>query len=348
MITEEIVDLYAILGVKKDSTDKELKVAYRGLSKVHHPDVSKEPDAKEKFQQIVDAYEVLTDPDKRKEYDDFVKQETERIKEKSFEAVFNFFHDRKPGAHQGVKGEDLMLTIKFYAEEVKQGVTKQSTYEKYVNCEICDGHGFKRLPVNVCPVCTGFGYKLVDTKSPFGSIKVQKDCTSCNRTGYINCPPCESCHGKGKSLKEVSVEYSLPRDTSDGKRLILRGHGDAGYNGGRTGDLIITLKHAPEDKYEINGYDLSRWVDVSFLISLTGGNLKVTAPSGEKIKVPVPKRIQTGHLVKLDGEGLFNPETNVCGDLYLKLNIKPPYPLSDSQAEKFISILSRGEGNAGK
>lgn len=339
-MAEQTIDLYGLLGITKDATDKEIKAGYRDASKVYHPDVNKEANANEVFKKIKVAYDVLIDPKSRKKYDEDVEREKEKEKHRNtirdFEELCNAFA-KKTGVHTPITGEDVEMPIYFHPEEIRQGATKTITFERFVNCDTCEGHRFLRSKADVCTTCKGHGYSLNDVVTPFGTIKTQKECGTCNGNGYTHRTSCEDCKEKGKVPREVKVQFELPADTNNGVRLKLAQRGDSGINGGENGDLIITLKLDPKSKYQINEFDL--WTNVDVCFEQLGQTITVSCPSGNQVDFPIPVDAQDGHTIIVENEGLLNPKTNQYGSLYIKLKIGAPTGLNKNKFARILEII---------
>ncbi|PGQ88217.1 DnaJ domain-containing protein [Priestia megaterium] len=339
-MAKQLIDLYEILGIEKDATSKEIQKAYRNLAKTKHPDVCNEPNAAEVFQKIHDAYETLSDPARKKEYDDFARSYN-ADNTKTFDDVFKEFHSGIKGVHAPIKGESVEIEVLFTAKDVRARAEKTIKFDRFINCEKCEGHGFKRIKAEACSRCRTQGYTLEEISSPFGNIKTEKRCSGCAGKGYVKPKDCEACEGKGKLNRMVSLKFVLPEGTTDGQKITLSGRGDQGLNGGSNGDLILVLKHSKLDEYTItNKYDLHQTMQVSFRETLTGGNIPLVLPTGEKIDMPVPLGAQKGHQIVVPEAGLFNPKNGFYGTLTLHLEIELPKGLSSAKMKKLIEILS--------
>jgi molecular chaperone DnaJ len=337
-MAQQVKDYYAMLELEKDCTSAAIKNSYRQLSKKYHPDVCQEENAREIFQKIVEAYEVLSDPESRKEYDEFAKAMNDS-RNVSFEDIYGMFHSGIVGAHAPLKGDDVETQIEFTVSEVRQGTQKQMQFERYVNCEDCAGHGFERKPVNACYQCKGKGYTLVGSKTPFGDIKTESSCSVCKGKGYLNIENCAVCKGIGKKCVPVRIVFNLPKDTTDGYKLTLKGKGDTGINGGRNGDLILNLVQSFDDPFKMeNDYDLKARLDVPFVKSLTGGNVQFILPRGEVMTVPIARGTQSGDRIVVPEEGLFNPNNGFYGTVTLEVNILVP-SVAEDKIQKLVSIL---------
>lgn len=339
-MAEQVKDYYGILEIEQEATDKEIKNAYRKLSKVYHPDVSKLENAADLFDKLHEAYTVLSNPDTRKEYDEFVKSMKEG-KGVTFQELYSKFHFDRPGAHAPIKGDDLEMNIHFLVSEVRQGLQKEINFDRYDNCEDCEGHGYYRESTKICKECEGKGYSLANADTPFGDLKTESICDTCKGVGYTDVKECTLCKGVGKVNKLVTVTFPLPKETTNGFRITLRGHGDAGLNGGKNGDLHVVLTQDPKDPFRIeNDYDATFRLDVPFLTSLTGGRISVQLPSSETAKIPIKRGTQTGHQIVLPDEGLYNPRNGFYGNITAVVNILVPKHLPEDKVLKLIELLS--------
>lgn len=344
MAKRQVKDLYLILGVEKDSTEKEIQRAFRSLSKKWHPDVSEEKDAAEVFKKIHEAYEVLSDSEKRKGYDEFIEKERTGKNNKTYEEFEKDFHSGIQPAYAPIKGENIEITIPFTIKDIKLKAEKSVEFDRFTNCVNCEGHGFKKLAADKCLSCRGSGYRLENTDSIFGNMKVEKTCGSCSGKGYVNTKDCESCKGKGKLNDLINLKFVLPEHTIDGTRITLTGKGDEGLNGGYNGDLYLVMEHDKEDEYWIsNTYDINTTVTVPYLNTLTMEPASLTLPNGKEIKIPIPFGANRGHQITVPDEGLLNTKNRFYGILTVHLDVetpKVPESLKDPKVKRLIEILS--------
>lgn len=342
-MAEQVIDLYAILEVEPTATEKEINKAYRKLALKWHPDTCKEPNAQEMFQKITEAYDALSDKEERARYDAFVKMMKDG-KGQTFEEVFNSFHSGVTGAHAPLKGEDVEMGVIFTVSEVRRRAEKEVRFERFTNCKTCEGHGFHRKTVNMCPHCSGCGFTLKDSKTPFGDIKTEQTCSECKGKGYVDTAECEECKGRGKKSVMVTLQFPLPEETTEGFRLRFKDKGDAGLNGGRNGDFIVVFMQDRNDPYRIvHDYDLEVTVDVPFKTAVMGGKVKVTIPRGETLKVPVQRGTQNGHRIIIPEEGLFNPRNRQYGGLTAIVNVEVPTNIAEEKLPKFLGMFGRKE-----
>lgn len=337
-MAEKTKDLYGMLGVEPKATKQEIKKSYRKLAAKYHPDVSKEKDAEKIFKQIAEAYDVLMDDESRKEYDAFVA--AMQNDKGTFDDVFKSFHSEQPRAFAPVNGETVTIPVEFYVSEVKQQVKKVVAFDQFVNCNTCAGHGFVAETRHVCSHCNGDSYVLNEKDTPFGTICAEDRCPFCDGTGYEKRETCDSCKGRGKKKKAVKIAFQMPKGVTEGFCYTIKGRGDEGLNGGKSGDLILKFYQYQDDTFEIeNDYDLRMKLDVPFLTSLTGGSVKVEMPNGKESRIPIAKGTQSGHYIILPNEGLFNPGNGFTGNVNAVVNILVPEKLEDTKMKKIIDIL---------
>lgn len=336
----KVKDLYAILEIERNASDKEIKLAYRKMAKLHHPDKSDAENAQEIFEEIQTAYEVLSESETRKEYDeDLAKSEDGTIY--TIKDIYAMFSKDSRSAHVPIKGEDVNIEVEFTIPEVVQRATKTIRFTRFVNCDICHGHGHARNLSDLCPTCKGKGNILVDKKTPFGDIKSEVTCKTCNGNGYANMKKCEHCHeGSGKQEVPIEVAFQLPKETKHEYEIVLAGKGDSGLNGGRNGDLIVKMLHSSHDPFRfVNDVDIETDLHVSFITCMTGGKALLTLPSGQEIDIPINRGTQHGHQVMVPEQGLINPFNGFRGLLTVHIHIEVPSALPEEKIKKLINIL---------
>lgn len=336
-MAEKVKDLYAILEIERNASEKDIKLAYRKMAKLHHPDKSDAENAQEIFEGIQTAYEVLSDPDTRKEYDEDLNRSKDIVTIKDIYAMFN---RDQPGTHMPIKGEDVAMELEFSIPEVAQRETKFVIFDRYVSCGDCKGHGYIRDLRNLCSDCKGKGNRLVDTKTPFGEIKKEITCKRCSGNGYTNVEACKTCESKGNKTIPVEVSFQLPKETKEGYKITLKGKGDGGLNGGLNGDLILTMRHSYNDNFRfVNDYDIETDLHVSFLTCLTGGKAPLKLPNGNTIDIPINRGTQHGHQVMVPEQGMFNPNNGFYGLLTVVVHVEVPRALPEEKIKKLINIL---------
>lgn len=336
----KVKDFYNILDVERDATEKEIKLAFRKLAKTHHPDVSDMENAEEIFKEIQTAYEVLSVPETRAEYDEDLARSEEGTNY-TIKDIYAMFNKDGRNVHAPIKGEDVEMEVEFTISEVVQHATKTIGFERYTNCTDCKGHGYNRELQNMCPGCKGTGNMMKTAKTPFGEIKQGTTCKQCNGNGYVHIDACETCEGKGKTLRPVEVSFQLPKETREGYIITLKGKGDAGLNGGMNGDLILTMRHdRNKDSFCFaNDVDIETNVTVPFKTCLKGGKFPVKLPSGKTLDIPIQRGTQHGHQVMVPEQGMVNPYNGFKGLLTIIVHVEVPTELPDDKISKILNIL---------
>lgn len=353
-------DYYKILGVKENASQKEITQSYRKLAKIYHPDVNS--GSEEKFKEINSAYEVLSDPERRKEYDQ-IRQLSKsggfrmprsddrgsgfRVEDLSdiFSSIFAgnanstvFRRSRKPSS---VKGADLDTDIYITFEEAIKGTTKDVSVPVEVICRACQGLGYpanaKRI---VCSACNGTGFSQENK----GLFSLSTPCVVCGGKGFVTNEVCKVCGatGKEKILKKITAK--IPAGVDNSSRLRIKGKGAPGINGGEPGDLYLRV-HVSQDKtFSRKGRDIIVEVPVAISDAVLGGTIEVPTPFGERVKVKVPAGTQPGTLLRVKGRGITSG--NKSGDLLVRLNVVIPKSLKKEEKELFekLRVLTSNVG----
>jgi len=362
-------DYYEVLGIRKDASQDDIKKAYRKLARENHPDVSKDTKevAEEKFKEISEAYEVLSDENKRKIYDqhghagvnqqfsggggfswnDFTHFDDLRdIFGGSGGGIFDMFFggggSRRP-KNAPTQGESLRYDVTITLNEVLTGKTEDIQVPKEHSCPDCKGTGGKDGKVETCAQCGGVGQVQMVRNSPFGRLASVSDCPKCNGTGKTYKERCPKCRGSGRISKTNTVNVTIPKGTEDGMRLRLQGEGDAGRNGGSPGDLYVVVHVRQDKRFEREGINL--WTDVVTTYSrlVLGGTEDVDTLEGETAKVTIPPGTQVGAVLRIQGKGLPRFRGNMRGDLFLRVGMKVPTKVTESERE----CLKKLDENAG-
>ncbi|MED4530774.1 molecular chaperone DnaJ [Metabacillus fastidiosus] len=336
-------DYYEVLGLGKNATKDELKKAYRKLSKQYHPDINKEADADEKFKEITEAYEVLSDDRKRAQYDQFGHADPNQGFgggadfggfsgfEDIFSTIFGGARRRDPNAPR--QGADLQYTMTLSFEEAVFG--KESTIEipREETCETCDGSGAKKgTSAETCSHCNGTGQLSVEQNTPFGRIVNKRACHHCNGTGKSIKHKCATCGGAGKVKKRKKINVKIPAGVDDGQQLRVPGQGEPGVNGGPPGDLYVVFHVRDHEFFERDGDDIYCEMPLTFAQAALGDEIEVPTIHG-KVKLKVPAGTQTGRKFRLSGKGVPNVRGYGQGDQYVILRVLTPTSLTEKQKE---------------
>ncbi|MCA1057996.1 molecular chaperone DnaJ [Rossellomorea aquimaris] len=340
-------DYYEVLGVGKDASKDEMKKAYRKLSKKYHPDINKEADADEKFKEISEAYEVLSDDQKRAQYDRFGHTDPNQGFGGGadfggggfggFEDIFNTFFGggggrrRDPNAPR--QGADLQYTMSLTFEEAVFGKETEIEIPREEECDTCHGSGAKPgTKVNTCSHCNGSGQLNVEQNTPFGRIVNRRVCHYCNGTGKQIKEKCSTCGGAGKVQKRRKISVKIPAGIDDGQQLRVTGQGEPGINGGPAGDLYVVFHVRAHDFFERNGDDIYCEMPVTFAQAALGDEIEVPTLHG-KVKLKVPAGTQTSTRFRLKGKGVPNVRGYGTGDQHVQVKVVTPSKLTDKQKQ---------------
>ncbi|HDN82981.1 MAG TPA: molecular chaperone DnaJ [Candidatus Altiarchaeales archaeon] len=355
-------DYYEILGVPRNATKEEIKRAYRRLARKYHPDVNKSPDAEEKFKEISEAYEVLSDDEKRAAYDKYGHAGVQHhFKEGGFSwedfthfddiadifgrdffgrDIFDVFFGRngRTKRSRGIRGNDLKYDLWITLEEAAFGCEKEIEVERKERCDYCNGTGLKPGSSEVrCPECGGTGQlKRVQT-SPFGRFVSITTCPACGGEGKVIKDPCPSCGGEGRLLKRRKIAVSIPRGVDSGYYLRLKGQGDAGIKSGPPGDLYVVINIKPHKLFRREGSDIYYELPITFSEAALGTVAEVPTLEG-KVKLKIPPGIQSGTLLRLRGKGLYKFGKSSRGDQLVIVRVVTPKKLSKRERELFEEL----------
>ena len=339
-------DFYEILGVPKNASDEEIKKAYRKLAMKHHPDRNQGETSKAaevKFKEAKEAYEMLSDPQKRAAYDQHGHAGVDPNMRggpgaEGFggfaEAFGDIFGDVFGGGRRGhgggrqvYRGSDLSYAMEVTLEEAANGKDAQIRIPSWDDCETCHGTGAKpgTKPIT-CTTCHGAG--AVQMRQGFFSV--QQTCPQCQGKGKIIPQPCTSCHGQGKIKKQKTLEVKIPAGIDDGMRIRSTGNGEPGTNGGPPGDLYIEIRLKKHDIFERDGDDLHCQVPLSFTTAALGGEIEVPTLAG-KAAIDIPEGTQAGKQFRLRGKGIKGVRSSYPGDLYCHVSIETPVKLTEHQ-----------------
>ena len=375
-------DLYEVLGVSKDASDADIKRAYRKLSKQYHPDINKEAGAEEKFKEIAEAYEILSDSQKRAAYDQyghasydpnsgfsgggfgggfegfggFGGQGFSGSYTGGFEDIFDTFFGGGGGrrgnrTNMPRQGADLQYVMDLTFEEAIFGKEEVIHYHRNAECETCHGSGAKpgTDPVT-CSKCHGAGVINVERATPFGRMMSQTTCDVCGGTGQEIKEKCETCHGHKHVEETHKVKVKVPAGVENGNQMPLRGQGEAGENGGPYGDLYVIFRVGKSDTFEREGADIFYELPINFAQAALGDEVDVPTVHG-KVKLKVPAGTQSGTVLRLRGKGAPRLRGSGMGDQHVTVRVVTPKHLTDKQREamqifgKEAGTHVEGEGN---
>ena len=349
-------DYYEVLGVQKSASDDDIKKAFRKLARQYHPDLH--PDDKEaeaKFKEVNEAYEVLSDKDKRAKYDQFGHAAFDPSYGGGgtgggfggfggfsdvgdiFDSIFGGmggFGSRYSNPNAPRRGADIETSVSIDFMDACNGIKKTVRLNRSETCPDCKGSGAAAgTQPKTCPDCNGTGSRRTMQRTPFGNISQQTVCTRCGGKGKIVDTPCRTCSGKGAVKKTVEREVEIPAGVDDGQTLRVQGGGHAGSNGGQYGDLHIRVDVRPDPIFERDGYDVWTEVPLTFTQAALGAEIIVPTVDG-KVKYTVPEGVQVGTVVRLRGKGIKKLYRNDRGDHYMKITVEIPKNLSKEQKAK--------------
>lgn len=346
-------DYYEVLGVSKSATASEIKSAFRRLAKKYHPDVSKEPDAAEKFKECQEAYAVLSDEKKRAQYDqyghaafeggaggaggfDFSGFDFSDIFSDLFGGGFGFGGSSGArGANRPQQGRDTLMHIQLSFEEAVFGLTKEINLNTTETCEDCDGnggHGESR-----CSKCNGSGTIVTEQRTMFGVFQSRTTCDKCHGKGKSYDKVCSTCKGKGVTKVNKNIKVRIPAGVDDGNRLRVPGKGEAGMNGGPNGDLYLEFSVKSHPLFQRDEEDIFVTLPITIPEAVLGCKKEVPTLYGN-VKMVVPAGSNAGDKHRMKGKGVENPNTGRKGDMYIILKIVVPKKLSKEQKKLFESL----------
>ncbi|MBQ7937672.1 MAG: molecular chaperone DnaJ [Oscillospiraceae bacterium] len=368
-------DYYEVLGVEKGASDDEIKKAYRKMAKKYHPDLN--PDdktAEAKFKEVGEAYEVLSDKQKRSRYDQFGHagvdpsygggqggyERYQQYAHGDFGDFNDIFGDIFSGFGFGgstktrnpngpIRGNDVQVRIQLSFMEAVKGCKKDIPIQRLERCADCGGTGAKAgTSPETCPDCGGSGQVRVQQRSPFGVIQTVKACPRCGGKGKVINDPCKSCNGMGRVRHSRKITVDIPAGIDNGQTFVVRGQGDEGTNGGPTGDLNVTVLVREDPIFQREGFDI--WVDVpiTYAQAVLGDEIIVPTIDG-KVSYNVPEGTQPGTTFRLRNKGVPYVNNRGRGDQYVKVNIEVPTNLSSKQKDLLKDFdSSTGDKNYAK
>ncbi len=350
-------DYYEVLGIQKGASEDEIKKAYRSLAKKYHPDLNPDnKEAEEKFKEVNEAYEVLSDPSKKERYDQFGHAGVDPSyqgggfnggfsgggftggfgMEDIFDSIFGggvFGGGRSSNPNAARRGQDIQQNITISFMEACNGVNTDITVEKLEKCEECGGNGCaKGTQPDTCPECHGTGQVRVQQRTPFGVISSAKTCSRCNGRGKVINNPCSKCGGYGRTRVNKKLNVSIPAGINDGQTIRLSGQGSNGVNGGPSGDVLLTVSVRPDPLFVRDEYDIHVDIPITFAQAALGDEIVVPTIDG-KVKYTVPEGTQTGTVFRLKGKGVKRLNSSSRGDQYVKVYVEVPSKLTKKQKD---------------
>ena len=366
-MAEQKRDYYEVLGVSRGASEDEIKKAYKKMARKYHPDLNPgDKSAEEKFKEVNEAYEVLSDADKKARYDQYGHAGVDpNFGAGGFGGGFDGSFDfgdlgdifgsffgggfgggRRTNPNAPQRGESIRMSLAISFEEAAFGCEKAVTVERYENCETCHGSGCAPgTTPEVCPDCHGTGTVQVRRQTPMGVFATSSPCPKCGGKGRIIHQPCKDCRGSGMVRKKKTIQASIPAGIDNGQTISIRGQGNAGKNGGPAGDLLITITVRPHELFRREGTSVLCEAPITFTQAVLGAELEIPTIDG-KVKYTLPEGTQSGTTFRLKGKGIPSINGRGRGDQYVTVYIETPKNLNKEQKEalkKFAETM--GESN---
>lgn len=351
-------DYYEVLGINKGADEAEIKKAYRKAAMKYHPDKftnaseKEKKEAEDKFKEANEAYQILSDPQKKQQYDQFGHAAFEQggagfggfnANGFDFGDIFgDIFGGSFGGGFSGFGGSsrrsyveagaDLRYNLEITLEEAAQGVEKKIKYKRTGKCHACDGSGAEDKHLKTCPKCNGSGHITTQQRTILGVMQSQTVCPECHGRGEIPEKKCKVCNGSGVEKETVEKNINIPAGIDDGQRLKLSGMGEASTSGGPNGDLYVQIRVKRHEIFERDENDLYCEVPISYSMAVLGGEMEIPTLTGKKT-IKIPEGIESGKSLRVRGEGIKSLRSGFKGDIIVKINIETPKNLSSKQRE---------------
>ena len=361
-------DYYDVLGLSKGASEDDIKKAYRKLAKQYHPDINKAPDAADKFKEINEAYSVLSDSQKRSNYDQFGFDGVDGngfgqgfggfggMNMDDLGDIFSSFMGGMGGGFSGfnfggrstrrnspMKGENRYMSIDIDFLDAVHGVSKTISINVDKKCEHCDGTGAEsKDDIETCPTCHGSGVTTRQSRTPFGVIQQQGVCPDCNGTGKRIKKKCSHCNGLGYNSVKEQVEVTIPAGISSGQQVRIQGYGERGENGGPNGDLYIEIDIRPHKYFIREGNNIYIRVPITSVEATLGTTIDVPTPYGD-VELTIPAGSQPNSKLRLKGYGIKDLRSNAKGDQYVELEVNIPKKLSKEEKELYEKLSKKKE-----
>ncbi len=349
-------DFYEVLGVSKSSTAKEIKSAFKKLAKKYHPDISKEENAEEKFKEIQEAYAVLSDENKRAQYDQFGHAAFDQMGGGSgfegfdFSDIFSdifgggfgsgfggFGSSTRQDPNGPRPGRDMEISVTLTFKEAIFGVEKEYSIKRDQDCKSCNGTGAKNAnDVKVCSTCSGVGRVRQQQKTILGMAVTEVVCPSCHGKGKEIKNPCNECRGKGRASYKEDIKIKIPAGADNGSYLKVTSKGEGGYNGGRNGDLFLYINVKEDEFFQRNDLDIHITIPISYSQAALGDTIDIPTIHGE-VSLKIPQGTQSGSMLKLKNQGIKTENPSMfgknSGDQIVKVNVVVPTNLNSKEKE---------------
>ena len=359
-------DYYEVLGVSKGASEDEIKKAYKKMARKYHPDLNPgDKAAEESFKEVNEAYEVLSDPNKKARYDQYGHAGVDPnfgAGGAGFDGNFDFGDlgdifgsffgggfgggGRRTNPNAPQRGESIRMSLAISFEEAAFGCEKEITVDRMEECGTCHGSGCAPgTSPEVCPDCHGSGQVQVRRQTPMGVFATSSPCPKCGGKGRIIHQPCKDCHGTGTARKRKTIQASIPAGIDNGQTISIRGQGHAGKNGGPAGDLLITITVRPHELFRREGTSVLCEAPITFTQAVLGAELEIPTIDG-KVKYDLPEGTQSGTTFRLKGKGIPSINGRGRGDQYVTVYIETPRNLNKEQKEALKKFAeSVGESN---
>jgi molecular chaperone DnaJ len=351
-------DYYEILGVTKSASQDEIKKAYRKVAIKYHPDKNPDdPSAEDKFKEAAEAYEVLSNPEKKARYDQFGHQGVGGAGGfggggMNMDDIFSQFGDifsgtgfegffgGQGGGRRGTakRGTNLRIKLKLTLQEIANGAEKKIKVKRYVTCDDCGGNGARNgTEVKTCPACSGSGQVRKVVNTMFGQMVSATTCNNCHGEGKIVSSPCPTCHGEGRQMKEETITIKVPAGVVEGMQLSMSGKGNVPPRGGMAGDLLIVIEEVEDETLKRDGLNVIYDLYISFIDAVLGTDVEVPTIDG-KVKIKIESGTQSGKMLRLKGKGIKDINSYEKGDQLIHVNVWTPKQISKDEKHLLMQL----------